>query len=776
MDSKLLLTLYHLCLSGELGVPFLSSKLLFRRAGATPSVHAYRWFQLIFQARQLSDSMIEELDLKTTAHVLTVLVLSLCCFGTRAEAQTNVVTFHNDAARTGQNTTETVLNPGNVNTAQFGKLFSYPVDGYIVGQALVMSNVSIPNQGTHNVVYVGTMNDTLYAFDADSNAGSNAAPLWTVSFTNPAAGVTAVPVQDLSCTPTTSFREMGIEGTPTIDSNTGTLYVVVKTLENGAFVNRIHALDITNGAEKLGGPVVVAGSVNGASGPVPFIDFKQMTRPALLLSNGTLYVTFGSLGCNGGGVHGWVMSYDATSLQQTGIFCTTPNVGGGAGFWQGGGGPAADEDGNVYAQTADGTFDGNTGGGDYGDTLLKLSLQPTGLFLNDYFAPYNQATLKSLDQDLGSGGVLVLPDQPGLYPHLMVGGGKGGTLYLLNRDNLGQYCNGCTSDPQIVQEIPSFGSLKSTSAYWNNTVFAAGGNGITAFSLEGGFLTPITSSSKLGSLSSPVISANGNTNGILWAMNSNILYAFNALNLSTPLYTSNASGPRDVLDKLAHFGPMTEANGKVYVGTTTQLVVFGLFPGLTPTEGNNQSGAANTTLSIPIQVQDINPYSGVVTPGVTVTFSDGSKGGTFSNPTAVTDGNGFASTTYTLPKRALLYTITATAPGVSSAQFKETSLPAAASRLGSVSGNGQSEPVSTALDLPFVVSVLDPFGNVIPNYTVNFSDGGAGGTFSATSAVTNAMGRASVSYTTPATAKTVKVTASATGLSSVVFTVTVTAQ
>jgi hypothetical protein len=734
---------------------------------------------LIFQAPRFSrpfQSTIEERLVKTTACVLTVLVFSLCCFGIRAQAQTNVVTFHNDAARTGQNTTETILNPGNVNPAQFGKLFSYPVDGYIVGQALVMSDVSIPNQGTHDVVYVGTMNDTLYAFDADSNAGSNASPLWTVSFTNPAAGITAVPAQDLSCVPTTSFHQMGIEGTPTIDPNTGTLYVVVKTLENGAFVNRIHALDITDGAEKLGGPVVVAGSVNGASGPVPFVDFKQMTRPALLLSNGTLYVTFGSLGCNGGGVHGWVMSYDATSLQQTGIFCTTPNVGGGAGFWQGGGGPAADEDGNIYAQTADGTFDGNTGGGDYGDSLLKLSLQSTGLFLNDYFAPYNQATLKSLDQDLGSGGVLVLPDQPGLFPHLMVGGGKGGTLYLLNRDNLGQYCNGCTSDPQIVQEIPSFGSLKSTSAYWNNTVYAAGGNGITAFSLEGGFLTPITSSSKLGSLSSPVISANGNTNGILWVMNSNILYAFNALNLSTPLYTSNASGPRDVLDALAHFGPMTEANGKVYVGTTTQLAVFGIFPGLTPTEGNNQSGPANTTLPVPIQVQDINPYTGIVTPGVTVTFSDGSKGGTFSNPTAVTDANGFASTSYTLPKRALLYTITATAPGVSSAQFKETSQPVAASRLGSVSGNGQSAPVSTALGAPFVVSVLDPFGNVIPNYTVNFSDGGAGGTFSATSAVTNAMGRASVSYTTPANAGTVKVTASATGLSNVVFTVTVTAQ
>jgi hypothetical protein len=717
---------------------------------------------------------------KTIARVWTVLLLSLCCLGARAQAQVNVVTFHNDAARTGQNSSETILNPGNVNTSQFGKLFTQPVDGYIVGQALVMSNVTIPGLGTHNVVYVGTMNDTLYAFDADSNQGSNASPLWSVSFTNPAAGVTAVPVQDLSCVPTTSFREMGIEGTPVIDPVSGTLYVVVKTLENGAFVNRIHALDITDGAEKFGGPVVVAGSVTGSGGTggtvVPFVDYKQMTRPAMLLSNGTLYVAFGSLGCNGGGVHGWLMAYNPSTLQQVGIFCTTPNVGGGAGFWQSGGGPAADEDGNVYIQTADGFFDENTGGGDYGDSLLKLSVQSTGLLLNDYFAPYNQATLKSLDQDLGSGGVLVLPDQPGLIPRLMVGGGKGGTLYLINRDNLGQYCNGCTSDPQIVQEITGFGSMRSTAAYWNNTVFAAGGNGVTAFSVEGGFLTALTSTSKMGSLSSPVISANGTSNGILWAMNSNILYAFNALNLATQLYNSAASGPRDALDVTPHFGPMTEANGKVYVGTTTQLAVFGLFPGLTPVSGNNQTAAVATTLPVALQVQGLNPYSGAVFAGITVTFSDGGKGGTFSNPTTTTDSNGFASTSYTLPKKAVPYTITASSTGVASAQFKETAVPATPTRLGIVSGNGQSAPVSTPLSAPFVVSVLDAYGNAIPGVVVNFSDAGAGGTFSSPTATTNSVGRASVNYTTSANAGTFKVTASSTGLTNAVFTVTVTAQ
>jgi protocatechuate 3,4-dioxygenase beta subunit len=715
--------------------------------------------------------------MKNVLHALAVMVSCFCFLCVRAEGQVNVVTYHNDAARTGQNLSETILNTSNVNANQFGKLFSQPVDGFIDGNALYLSNVTIPGKGTHNVVYVGTMNDTMYAFDADSNQGADASPLWSVSFTNPAAGITVVPVEDLSCVSTTEFRQMGIEGTSVIDPNTGTLYAVVKTLENGVYVNRIHALDVTTGAEKFGGPVVVTGSVLGSNGaPIPFIDQKQMVRPALLLTNGVLYTSFGSLGCNGGGVHGWLMAWNATTLQQLGIFCTTPNVGGGAGFWFSNGGPAADLEGNVFTSTADGIFDEYESGGDYGDTLLKIALQANGLAVADYFTPFNQATLKTDDLDLGAGGILVLPDQPGSVPHMLVTGGKGGTLYLINRDNLGQYCNGCTGDPQIVQSILNFGSVRATPAYWNGTVYAAGGNGITAYSLQGGMLTSMMQTIKLGNLSSPIISANGTTNGILWAMNKNLLYAFDASNLANNLYNSKINAPRDGLDETAHFAGVVEANGKVYVGTTTQLVVFGVFQGLTPAAGNNQTGVVNTVLPNPIQVQAINPYNGSVYSGITVTFSDGGKGGTFSNPSVVTDSNGFASTTYTLPKRALSYTITASSTGVSSATFEETAIPGNPFKLGLVSGAKQTAPVSTALPAPIVVTVLDANGNAIAGLNVTFSDGGAGGTFSANPVATAATGRATVTYTNPPNPGIINLTVSAPGLTTLKLTETATAQ
>jgi hypothetical protein len=716
----------------------------------------------------------KERQVKTAARIFGIVVLCFWCSVSRAQAQANVVTYHNDAARTGQNIQETLLNTSNVNSNQFGKLFTQPVDGYLVGEPLYLSNVTIPGLGTHNVVYVGSMNDTLYAFDADSNLGANAAPLWSVNFTNPAAGVTIVPVADLSCVPTTDFRGMGIEGSSVIDPTTGTIYVVVKTLENGTYVNRVHALDVTNGAEKFGGPVVITGSALSSNGTVvPFIDQRQMSRPALLLSNGVVYVSLGSLGCNGGGTHGWLMAYNATTLQQLGSFCTTPNVAGGAGFWLSSG-PAADAAGNVYSQTADGFFDQNTGGGDYGDTLLKFTLGANGVSLADYFTPYNQATLKAMDEDLGSGGVLVLPDQPGPIPHLMVGGGKGGTLYLINRDNLGQYCNGCNSDTQVVQSIPAFGSIRSTPAYWNNTVYAAGGNGLGAFVIQNGLLLETSQSIKLGSTSSPIVSADGTSNGIVWVMNSNILYAFDASNLANELYSSKTVSPRDTLDAVPHFGGPIEANGKVYVGTTTQLAVFGLFPGLTPSSGNNQTGTVATTLPIPLQVQGINPYTGTVDVGITVTFSDGGKGGTFSNPTAVTDSNGFASTTYTFSKRSLPYTITATSPGISPATFNETALPGKPSKLGVISGGNQTAPVSTVLPAQLVVKVLDAYANAIPGVAVTFSDGGAGGSFSSNPVTTGAQGEASVVYATPPNPGTVTITASSPGLTTVKFTATVT--
>jgi len=175
-----------------------------------------------------------------------------------------MVTQHNDNFRTGQNINETILTPANVNSTQFGKLFAYNVDGFIVGQPLYLPNVSIPGAGTHNVVYVATQHDSVYAFDGDNNFGNNAAPLWQVSFINPAAGVSTVPIADQGCGVTTKFTEIGITGTPVVDPVTGTIYLLAKTKENGSYVHRLHALDVTTGQEKFGGPVVITASV-----PVP---------------------------------------------------------------------------------------------------------------------------------------------------------------------------------------------------------------------------------------------------------------------------------------------------------------------------------------------------------------------------------------------------------------------------------------------------------------------------------------------------------------------------
>jgi hypothetical protein len=711
--------------------------------------------------------------MNTTLRFLAVSILA-GTVGVPAHGQVSVVTYRNDVARTGQNLSETLLTPANVSPANFGKLFTRDVQGYVVGQPLYLPNVTIPGAGTHNVVYVATMNDRVYAFDADSNQGANAAPLWMTDFTNPGAGITSVPMANQSCGESTAFTEIGIVGTPVLDPTTGTLFVVAKTLENGVYVHRLHALDVASGQEKLAGPVAITASVtNSVGAAVQFDAKKQMSRPGLLLSQGVLYIAFGSLGCNGGGVHGWVMAYDSSTLEQLGVFNTTPDAGGGAGIWQAGGGIAADASGNLYFQTADGVFDANLGTADFGDSLLKLT-PGNGLVLSDYFTPYNQATLQSTNGDLGSGGVLVLPDQPGSRPHLLVGGGKGGTIYLINRDNMGRYCDGCSSDAQIVQSIPGAGSMESTPAYWNNKVYVASGYGVSAYSLAGGLLSKVSQSAKAGGLSSPMISANGTNNAILWIMNYNILNAYDAANLAKKLYASNMAGTRDSVGATAHFAIPMIANGRVYVGTTSQLVVFGLYPGMTGVAGNNQSGTVQTVLPVPLQVQAVEPYSGTVYRGVTVTFSDGGKGGTFSNPTATTDSSGNASTTYTLPPRARPVTVTATATGLAPATFTETAVAGPAKRLGARSGNNQTAPVSSPLPAPLVVVVLDAYGNGVGGVEVSFADGAAGGSFSATTAITDDFGKASVIYVTPATAGSVTITASSAGLNSVRFLETVT--
>jgi hypothetical protein len=706
--------------------------------------------------------------------LITLLSLVGACLSGSAQSQVNVVTYHNDVGRTGLNPGETILSPANVNAGSFGLLFSQSVDGMIVGQPLYLSNISIPGLGVHNLVYVATLHDSVYAFDADSNSGSNAAPIWQVNFTSPAAGITTASGTALPCRGVTGYQEAGIVSTPVIDPNSGTLYVIAKTNENGTVFHRLHALDVTTGHERANSPVAIVATFTTNNGTaVKFNSLHAMNRPALLLNNGIVYAAFGSNGCNDS-AHGWVIAYNATTFQQVGVFNAAPGKGL-ASIWQTGSGPAADSNGNIYVSTAEADFTGNVGGQDYGMSILKLSQGLGTLTLADYFTPYNQASLSSADLDVSSCGTVVLPDQPGSIPHLLVASGKEGTVYLLNRDNMGQY--NASGDTQIVQEMPlAVGPMFSTPAYWNNKVYFAGNfRPIQAFSLGGGLLStpPMAQSMKMPGAHSPTISANGDTHGILWII-SGALNAFDATTLKL-LYNTRQAGTRDLLPPAANFITQTVANGKVYVGTKQSLMVYGLLHQLRAASGNNQSATVNTTLPVPLQVQATDPYTGQPLPGVTVSFSDGGKGGSFGSPTAITDSSGLASTTYSFYKIARAVTITASSPGLATARFTETGTPAAPKWLLIVSGNSQTAPVNTSLPAPLVTKIADQYTNGVPGLTVSFSDGGAGGILSSTSVTTDSLGRASVNYMTPAKAGTITITASSPGLVSKSFSETATA-
>jgi hypothetical protein len=462
-----------------------------------------------------------------------------------------------------------------------------------------VAGVAILGQGIHNVVYVATEHDSVYAFDAD---GLSTQPLWKVSFINPAAGVTTVPSADTGeCCDIAP--EIGITGTPVIDPVTRTLYVVAKTKESGTYRQRLHALDIGTGAEKFGGPVLVQASVpgNGAGaqgGNVPFDALHQNQRLSLLLNNGVVYVGFGAHG-DVGPYHGWLLGYNAATLQQVMVHNATPDSSG-AGLWQANGGPAADAAGNVYFVTGNGQFDVNTGGRNYGDSFVKIS--PAGAVL-DYFTPHNQGTLNANDWDLGAAGALLIPDQPGLHPHLMVSAGKNNTIYLVNRDAMGHY--NASNDNAAIQSLvnvfpngtPEPGNYSSP-VYFNGTVyFGPIADTIQAFRLTNGLLSTTPTSSSAAVYPYPgaalSISANGNTNGILWAIQRNgscgvqvncgsappgVLRAYDAANLGTQLYATDQSGTRDALDFAAKFSVPLVVNGKVFVTTVGRLTVYGLLP------------------------------------------------------------------------------------------------------------------------------------------------------------------------------------------------------
>jgi hypothetical protein len=513
-------------------------------------------------------------------------------------------TGRNDTQRTGQNLSEVALTTGNVNRNQFGKLFSYPVDGYVFAQPLYVTGVNILNQGIHNVVYVATESDSVFAFDADNN-GTGGGQLWQTSFVNPANGVTTIPRGDVEKGSDIPVQ-IGITSTPVIDPTAGpngTLFVIVRTKEVSAgvtsYVQRLHALDLSSGAEQAGSPVMIAATVSGTGigsigGQVSFDPLRENPRPALLLENGTVYVSWGSLE-DIEPFHGWILGYSETNLQQVPTaFNTTPN-GNEGGVWQGGDGPTADANGNLFVVTSNGTFDASTGGVDYGDSVLKLTPNNGALSVADSFTPFNQASLSSLNWDLGAGGAMLLPDQPGAFPHVMVAGGKGSTVYELNRDFLGGFSASANQNlltiPAVLGDVLEGSGNRGGSAYWQGQVYFVPSAGFPMqFSLQGGLIStlPIVKSNKKFGYpgGAPVISANGNTNGILWAMqvdrfgNSQpaVLRAFDASNVSRQLYTSSDDATRDTAGPAVKFTVPTVANGKVYVPTQTELDVYGLLP------------------------------------------------------------------------------------------------------------------------------------------------------------------------------------------------------
>ncbi len=523
-----------------------------------------------------------------------------------------VYSWRNDNSLTGQNGQETTLTPSTVSPTTFGKLFGCAVDGPIFAQPLYVSNVQTPSQGTHNVVYVASENDSVYAFDADNLCHK----LWQVSFLDSTMGVTTVPATDIPGQ-TDIVPEIGITGTPVIDPNTATLYVVSKTkvTANGLVVYKqeLHALDLTTGwvggiagAEKFRGPAIIKATVSGTgdgslAGEISFDPLKENQRSALLLAGGKIYVAFDSY-ADTDPFHGWLFAFNAGDLKTPpAAFLSTPN-GSNGGIGESGAAPSSDATGNIFVVTSDGKPFDPTSGGDYPETLLKLQINSTSsaFTIADTFTPGNEANLNFTQKYFGSTGVLLLPDSVGSAVPLAIAGNEAGNLYLLDRDHLGAFTLG--GPDSVVQTLCFGASLTGTPAYWdsNNTptvYVAASDDNLKAFPLAAGtFSSPSCSSGSAVPTShsadtfplfgaSAVISSNGPAGGIIWALDTSgyatsapaVLHAYDATNLGTELYASPSSGS-GAAGIAVKFAVPTVANGKVYVGTQNELSVFGQLP------------------------------------------------------------------------------------------------------------------------------------------------------------------------------------------------------
>ena len=532
---------------------------------------------------------------------------------------TGVLTYHNNLSRDGTNIHEFALTTSNVNTATFGKLFSCQADGAIYAQPLWVPNLTVAG-ASHNVIIVATQHESLYAFDADATPCTT---LWHVNLVDSAhggsSGETSVPSGGAGALVGSGYGdispEVGITGTPVIDPTSNTIYVVSKSVNASTqFFQRLHAIDLTTGAERVAphsidSSISVPGTGAGSiAGRVAFDPRNESQRAGLVLSNGVVYVAWASHE-DRDPYHGWVMGFNASTLAlvANGVFNSTPNQVGTlsysrGGIWMGGGAPAVDAAGNLFFITGNGTFDANTGGSNYGDSVVRLSTAG-GLSVADYFTPLDQASLDANDTDFGSGAATILVDQPaGPVTHLVIGGGKQGNLFLLNRDSMGKFSS---STNNVMETVNLGNAIFATPVFWQNNLYVAGVGTLKQFVFNtstGKFNgAPFSQSSTSYRFpgATPSVSSNGATNGIIWALDNGlycspqspgcgatVLHAYDATNLATELWNSSqAAANRDLAGHAVKFTVPTVANGKVYVGTRGndssvlgELEVYGLLP------------------------------------------------------------------------------------------------------------------------------------------------------------------------------------------------------
>ena len=551
--------------------------------------------------------------------LFTILRVAILLGGASCAYAQDVTTWHYDNSRSGVQPHETVLTPSNVTSAKFGKLFSFPVIGDIYAQPLYLSQYLMSDGKLHNVLLVATAQDYLYAFDADGHNPSSGY-LWRKFLVGSGeTWMTYLDVgKDLDIEP-----NIGIISTPAVDRSGGTIYVLTRsktTTGTIKFFQRLHALSIASGTEKLSGPTTIQASVPGLGDGGTTITFNPLLhnqRAAVLLaptpgvgSGNSIFLTWASHGDHGT-YHGWVMAYDAANIaKQNGAWVDTPN-GREGGIWMAGGGPSSDNNGNIFIAAGNGTFDANNGGKDYGSSAFRMTVSSTGLALADSFTPADFSSLNAGDQDMGTGAVALLPTQNGSKPHLAVTTDKSGTIYLINRDHMGGFTTPSNSSVQSFSGGPY--KNRSSFAFFNNTMYGGfGGGPLQAWSFNPTTqlfnTTPQSKSPTIygcncnGAGSTPSVSANGTSTGIVWALDDSgyyhtpaILHAYDATNLAKELYNSTqAANSRDAPAVAVKFTTPTVVNGRVYVGGRNAVTVYGLAIGLPPAAAPTFSPAAGT--------------------------------------------------------------------------------------------------------------------------------------------------------------------------------------